>query len=55
MAQHAKNADRRQERESRFMRERQASELAQQPKDRAVDDARAQYHEARQLVNILGH
>ena len=51
MAQHAKNADRRQERESRFMRERQASELAQQSKDRAVDDARAQYHEARQLVN----
>ena len=50
MAQHAKNADRRQERESRFMRERQASELAQQSKDRAVDDARAQYHEARQLV-----
>jgi hypothetical protein len=50
MAQHAKNADRRQERESRFMRERQASELAQQSKDRAVDDARARYHEARQLV-----
>jgi len=50
MDQHAKNAERRQERESRFIREREASELARQSKERAVDDARERYHAARQVV-----
>jgi hypothetical protein len=47
---HAREAEGRKQRESRFMRERETAELARQSKERAVDDAREKYHDARKAV-----
>lgn len=47
---HEKDAEQREQRESRFIQEREASQLARQSKERAVDDAREKYHHAREYV-----
>jgi len=47
---HARDAESREQRESRFMREREAAGLARQSKERAVDDAREKYHNSREYV-----
>jgi len=47
---HARDSESHEQREGRFMQEREAAQLAHQSKERAVDDARERYHDVREYV-----